>query len=247
MFKGFVEGLRALIGGSGDTYEERRRLIRLKSRYPVICQSADKQFKAVVVDMGLEGMKLHGVINLKRGADVTVSLQQKDGSGNDAIRCKVVWCRHYKVNDKLVAGVKYEDTKENMSRSWVKKVLRELGFTEKSIYQKRKQMRIPASMVLEVYTKRDEFLANGTLRNLGVGGALCELETEMPRGKELILKIGPFEKMPVLEIKGQVVGVDKNVSRQTFFHRVQFCEDRPGSIKTLGKYLIALLRTAGDI
>lgn len=244
MFKGFVEGLRSLVVGGPSDGDERRRLIRLKSRYPVNCNCGNVDIRGVVTDMSMEGLQFLGNEALKPGTHVNLSLLQKAPAPSFApVLCRVLWCRQYKLSGRHLAGMKYDDTPANMTRSWVKKVLRELGFTENTIYQQRKKMRlITDDLDVHVGTVNVGTIGRGHVRNLGVGGVLIEVETAIPRALTLQLVIGPLGNLPVLKVDGTVLSHENHKARQTHLHRIRFDTMTPATVKLLGQYVIALLR-----
>ncbi|HXE73059.1 MAG TPA: PilZ domain-containing protein [Candidatus Nitrosotenuis sp.] len=242
MLESLVEGLKALVQGrGGSSVEDKRRLIRLRCHFKVTCAQERRAFEAAVTDMGLGGMRLKVPERLKPGERVTVTNPAVEGKGLlDSVRCAVVWCRKQRHSEQLEVGVRYDDTPANMARSWVKFVLRNLGFDERAIYQKRKNIRAATSLPchMELTSGKTE----GRVVNLGVGGALVQSDYELPTGGRILLRIGPWQRLPALELGGQVRSGRFVPEGQVWLHGVRFINLSPAQVEVLGRYVITILR-----
>jgi c-di-GMP-binding flagellar brake protein YcgR len=248
IFADFMDRLR---GGSGDSdMPERRSLIRLRSRFKVTCQVGARKFNANIIDMGLGGMSLESYDKIAKGNELHVSLvldktKKKVTYTVDTVKCLVVWVRKSKYLKHYVVGVKYNDTDENMSASWVKYVLaKELGFSNTFFKQRRKQMRVPTDLRADIRNLQGEFLMNGTTLSLSMGGAMVRTDVPIKGGTPIQLTIGPYSTFQPLVIKSHVLGNRQDVPTKTHLHRISFTDTDPKVRALLGKYVRTLVRTS---
>lgn len=245
MLSKLLSGLRSLVGGGQDKdwdYSDRRELIRLRCHYDVEFAVKGKKHKGQVVDMSLKGMKLRGFVPAKVGDIVEVSNPREilDSSVN-TIKCKVLWCRKRERDFVVFLGVAYAESDQVMSRSWIKSILRELGFDSQKIFQKRKFVRaecfIPANLVYG-HGKSVE----GQVYNLGVGGTLIECRKPFDVGTMVEARIGPLEDLDEFSITGKVVQVTQQ--GPLYMHGIEFTTIKQNTLDALSKYLIFLLQSA---
>ncbi|MCA9792524.1 MAG: PilZ domain-containing protein [Candidatus Eremiobacteraeota bacterium] len=242
MFKALLAGLRALVEGRGDQdwdFLERRELIRIRCHYDVEFSVKGKKHKGSVVDMGMQGMKLRCFAPLKKGEEVSVTypIEILDAC-HQTIRCKVLWVRKRDRDFVTFAGLGYNEEDQIMSKSWVKSLLKQLGFGNNRIFQKRKAVRAECFIPVEAVYGHAK-VSEGRIYNLGVGGALVEAPKDFGKGNMVELRIGPFEELEQFTITGAVV-----VSRQQgglYLQGVQFGELKERTVDVLGRYLIHLL------
>lgn len=242
MFSGFIEGLRSLVFGSPFPGKERREMARLRCYYGVTCYDAeDRGHGARVTEMSLTGMRLEGATGFKRGAHIYISLP-KAHSKKKSIRCTVVWTQRRPTGTWWV-GVVYDDSQKNVRASWARDVLRELGFDEKNIYQRRQHVRFPSALEGEVRDGRGDLLTQVAVLNLGVGGALVRTDRSIPENSMLRLIVGPYGPLPSMELPGMMIRSreDPEVQGERLCNfRLLKADD--GTIKQLGRYLVLLLR-----
>jgi hypothetical protein len=238
---GMLDSFLALFGGGLATFEDRRRGVRMRARVPVVCRSGAERFASIVVDISPQGMRLYGTPKLVKGSLVNVQHKERANDG-EGVTCRVIWTRHYKTNDKRVAALQFEDSGDSLQRSWLGHPLREL---QQRKGQARNSMRITCKMPAEVFTVRDEMLTSGTCRDLSEGGALLELDTQMPKNTDLMMKLGPLGTIEILQLKMQVSKVDKTLSG-AFLHHVRIIDERPTKLKLLKRYLRVLFKGLGE-
>lgn len=245
--KGLVDGLRSLFLQSGGTSpEERRRLIRVKCSYEVNCIVGSKSFPATVVDMGLNGLRLEVPKRLKQGTTVYVQRPRPSNRfDNEHVMCTVRWCRKKSSSDVLEVGLQYADTPGNMRRSWVKFLLKELGFEERAIYSRRKNVRAPSELPATVRNKEGEKLT-GTLINLGVGGALFKSEQAFSPGLSVRVAVGPYQRFSALDLESTVLSTRRTQDGGAYLLSLRFCDLSSKEVRLLGDYVIRLLQDAAD-
>jgi c-di-GMP-binding flagellar brake protein YcgR len=245
-FKQLLEGALAFFQVRATSKaEERRRLIRLRCDYKVQCVVDQEQFEANILDMGLNGMRLRMNHKLKPGSNVFVyHPTRSDRVENEYVLCMVCWSRKRRDSEELETGLQYADTPGNMRRSWVKFLLKELGFDERAIYTRRKSIRAEASMN-GLLTGDDGRELEGTVLNLGAGGALFESEDIFPPSSKIKLRVGPMGSLRVLWLPGIVLHSKRSHEEEPYLTSVRFEDLKAGQVRQLGQYVLHLLK-AGE-
>lgn len=249
---GVLFKLRQLLDGvvaffqvrSSTKADERRRLIRLRCDYQVQCVVDQQQFSAQVTDMGLNGMRLRLDQKLKPGSTIFVYHPSRvDKVENEYVLCLVRWCRRRHNSEDLEAGLQYADTPGNMRRSWVKFLLKELGFDERAIYTRRKSIRADARLTGRAVADDGRRL-EGLVLNLGAGGALFECPDAFAGGTRVRLHVGPYAKLRPIELPGIVLHAKRSKEDGPYMTSIRF-EDLNGTqVRQLGQYVLQLLKAA---
>lgn len=242
MLRKLLQGLRSLRKGDQDPdwqYDERRELVRMRCHYDVEYRFRDKRHKGQIVDMSLGGMKLRCFQPPLIGETVEVTYKVPSvDSLNQTVPCKVQWVRARDRDYVQFVGLAYDAPDEVLRRSWVKMLLKQLGFQPDKIFQRRRYVRAECVVpVRVVYQRVNTF--DGRLYNLGVKGALVEGQTPLEPGELVELQVGPFEDLPFFSIMGKV-------AQQTNHHKtvlvgVEFTDVGDRNAKYLGQYLHHLL------
>jgi c-di-GMP-binding flagellar brake protein YcgR len=241
--KQLLEGVVAFFQErSKPSADERRRLIRLRCQYTVQCVVEEEQFAAEVADMGLNGMRLKLDQRLKAGSKIFVyHPAQVDRVENEYVLCQVRWCRKRRDAESFEAGLQYVDTPGNMRRSWVKFLLKELGFDERAIYTRRKSIRAEARLS-GVLLGEDGRKHEGTVINLGAGGALFEGHVAPAHGSSIRLRLGPWLRFRALEVPGVALHSKRTREGGPYLVSIRFDELKPAQVRSLGQYVVTLLR-----
>lgn len=247
MLNEIVQGLRSLVQGKPETggTGEKRQLIRLKCRYKVTLSVEKQAFAGNVTDMGLKGMRAEVPERLKVGTLVHVTYNAESTAFQvDTIKTVVAWCRKSKTG-KIEVGLQYQDSRTNLERSWVKVILRELGFDERSIFQRRKARRAVAMLPAQVGRVGPRQLPARVL-NLGVGGTLLQSDDRFDKGQEMTLDIGPALGLPVLIVAGEVVTCRYEPQSQSWLEGVRFRSMDQKQLDLLTRYIVNLLKGSLD-
>lgn len=242
---GLLDGIRSLfLPRGGKSPEERRQLIRLKCSYDVNCIVGNRSFPAKVIDIGLNGLRLEIPQRLRVGAVIYVQRPKPNSRfNNEHVMCSVRWCRKRRKSSQLEAGLKYGDTPGNMRRSWVRFLLKELGFDERAIYSRRKAIRADSRITGKMINDQGETI-QGLVVNLGVGGALFESGKAFGPGNEVRLHLGPDKRLPALDLAATVISTRK--SDDGHLSSLRFIGPERRQVKVLGDYVIKLLDDATD-
>ena len=241
-----LDGVLALFKGRGGcTPEERRRLIRLRCDYQVQCTCRDQHFSARVVDIGLNGMRLFSEERLKTQSKLQIdrpdSVPELEA---EQVLCQVRWCRKRRNSEGYEAGVQYSDTEGNVKRSWVRFLLKELGFDERSIFTRRKAVRAEGQVPAQLSGDDGRSLA-GIVVNLGVGGAFFEGVASYDSGSAIRIRLGVGDRGKSLELPGSVVTTRFHSETETYQSSIRFSELSGPQVRLLGDYIIQLLKDQG--
>jgi hypothetical protein len=232
MFSAF----QSLVPGSNPPVDERREIVRIPCKVPaIILPEGGGELKALVIDMGLKGLRLetHKKLSKKKAIRVV----RPDGG---PIVCRVKWTRPKRFSDKFHAGVEFQDSAENMRASWIKGTLQQLGFQPGRIKEKRKHIRVPSEARAVLATVAGDELGEGVLLNLGIGGALIAIDVAVPEGHNTILRVDPVGALPFLEMPSIVRSVHKNKRTLKQLHGLRFEDQNNRLVK---RYLTILMKS----
>lgn len=154
---------------------QKRRFTRITWRVPVVCEQDGEKFGGHVADVGIGGVALEVVRELKPFSYLTVYGEPSDAG---PIRVRVRWCRQE--GDLFRAGTALADTQDHLARSWLKAVLVQLGAAA-STRDRRQQVRVKCRLPVEVAYGRQ--LQTGWLVDVGGGGCQVHLQSEVPLGR----------------------------------------------------------------
>jgi len=246
MLGGFLEGLRGLVLSQGLPASERRTMPRLRCYYPVSCVGAysDQIKSARVTEMSRQGMRMEIAEPYKRGTLVRITYASPHPEAT--IRCKVRWTRKRATGSHWM-GVTYEEEGARLDTSWVGYVLHELGFEDSDVFEKRRNIRFPADLLAEVQSPQGDLLSNGVVINLGVGGALVEMQKSVTADREVVLSIAPQAGMGPsrLNLLSTLLRVRSNPDRKnSHLGHIRFQAMTKAQTRHLGQHLINLLRAA---
>ena len=254
--------LRDIIAGFVSLFQpenikdDRREVIRLRCRFEVFCLSEKEVVPATVTDMGLQGLRLNCAAYFKPGTAVSLlyrgavgerlTLNQEtverdiDGYFSKGVQCKISWSKKEKYSKGSMLGVTYNDSSKRMSKSWVKKILKEIGFDQDSIFQRRKILRVISSIPCKLTTDRETW--RGRAINMGAGGALFQGDHEIGLGKTLTVHIGPYKKLKNLQLRGEIMTERYEQLSNGWLQGIRFTSLTSDQTDLLGKYVVSLLK-----
>lgn len=255
MLKDIIAGFVSLFQPEGAK-EDRRKIIRLRCRFEIFMVTPEEVHSATVIDMGLKGLRVETRANLKPGTQVSLLYRaaagehpentraalerDKSGAFNKGVLCEISWAQRDKYAKASTIGVTYNDTPGRMGKSWIKRILREIGFDEDTIFQRRKIVRVISSIPCKLTAGRTNW--RGRVINMGAGGALFQGDHQMEVGMSVSVKIGPYKKMKDLEVRGKVVTERYEQSTNGWLHGIRFVAMDKDQTNLLGKYVISLLK-----
>jgi c-di-GMP-binding flagellar brake protein YcgR len=249
MFASLLAGFRGLFVGSQPNefvksgFRERRKLVRLRCSYEVKGILKGKKFKATVVDIGVNGMKLRTGQKLKVGEKLALAPPNASGdSAADSVECKVVWVKQPNKHFLTYAGLVFSASKEKMARSWVKSYLNELGFTPKSIFTQRRFIRADCFLEVRYDAPVTGKKGVGRVYNMGVGGLLVETVHELPLGQAVSLTFDAKDGLPEMTLTAYPVQF-KNDGKVKVAG-MEFRDLQDLELERLGVYLKHLLKAS---
>lgn len=227
--------------------DERRRLIRLRCDYAVKCVVEDTQFPARILDMGINGMRLRLQERLKPGTNVFIYYAgQADPGRDEYVLCLVRWARRRRNSEEIEAGLQYVDTEGNMRRSWIQFLLKELGFNERAIYTRRKQIRAESTLSGELVTETEGSVIEGRILNLGVGGALFESSASFSAQTAIRIRCESWSGLKPLDLPALVLHVKRPDPAGPYLSSVRFLDLNARQLRVLGQYVLQLLKETTD-
>ena len=234
MLSQLIDGLKAIV--VGHNVDERRATARARCELAVSCRTQKGAFPANLRDLSISGVGLGADAFVSRGTKLKISSPRAFGNGAEATGV-VRWCR--RVEEAWYhLGV---DLQGMSPKCWVPTALRELGLDPDAPRQRRKLMRVPAALEIELKLA-DNQAAEGRLLNLSVGGAFVESRARMSRHAQVVLLMGPWDGAPAITLTSSVVSV-KN-EKGLFRASLRFTHLGADQRKLLGRYLTGLVKAA---
>ncbi len=246
-------GLRDILAGfvalfqseqPGPTGEYRERETRVQCHYVVECAAEGDTFTGFVMDMSMQGLRLRVPRQLKplsvlsvryKVAAAYMASRQFDV---ETVRTTVQWCRKSETERGYEVGVHYSDRPHVLARSWVKFILRQLGFDVAALQDRRTSLRIKVLAQAHMSSYATQAV-EGHVLHLGAAGCVFESGAALKKSQNLQLGIGPMAGLPPLHLDGQVDRVTKAGSR--YHVRIGFHGMNEGQVELLGRYLVLLL------
>lgn len=251
MLRNKIQGLEATDPDFPQlTLAERRKKLRVRTYIRLEFTSEESgRSSGIVTDLSLDGLRLRCQTPLHQGQLLEVFFPDgKDPETTGSVRCKAVWLQTLSQvgRTSYEAGLSFEDTRENMKRSWVKYVLEQLGFDESKTFQKRRYLRAHGQIPARVFTQYEGEPIAGEVLNLGVGGALLALESPLEKDQTLHCEICLWRILPPLRLPCRVlsVGLDAEragTDRPSHLHSLLFLGMDTEEVKLLGNYVIFLI------
>jgi c-di-GMP-binding flagellar brake protein YcgR len=246
--KHYLDGLKGLIDSKAPedwSFTERRQVIRLECRYEIEVRAANdkRPSPGLIVDLGLNGMKLQTPQPLKAGDAIEIRFLDTDRSASsDTVGCEVLWTKARPRDKQHYAGLVYRGNAVARGSGWPGRLLEQLGFHGEKIHQRRKFVRTQCAVPAEIVLGHNAVLS-ARLNNLGVGGALIEATWPLSQAEEseaLELRIGPFEGLNRLTLRASPTRSRAEGGRH--WHGVEFGPLDAVQMRGLARYLFHLLR-----
>jgi len=236
VLEGLVSRVKALLTHHNPVVAERRKLIRMSCRLMLEVRVEDgPAIQAVASDLSLSGLRLETRVGFKRNQEIMTILP---GSQKMGVRCCVVWSKKLGRAETYSTGLLFDETDEVMSKSWVKEMLRQVGFGDGRIRERRSHVRVPSHLRCALANRSGDVLTDGTLLNIGLGGALVGVHVEVNAGTILRLQVDPVAGYPALDLMAEVRSSRKDVRNQRFLHGLRFQNQQdPLVVRYLGVLL----------
>ncbi len=250
MLRNKIQGLEAIDPDFPQlSLAERRKKLRVRTYIRLEISSDEGMGSAIVTDLSLDGMRLRCNRPFKDQERVEVFFpDQSDPEHTGSVRCRAVWLKTLGQTGRnsYEAGLSFEDSRENMKRSWVKYVLEQLGFDESKTFQKRKYLRAQGVIPARIFTVAHPESLVGEVVNLGVGGALMAMDHPLERDSQIHCEICLWRILPALRLPCKVMSVREDSDHEgegppMYLHSLLFLGMDTDEVKLLGNYVIFLI------
>ena len=228
---------------------ERRKKLRVRTYIRLEVATESGRVSAIVTDLSLDGMRMRCQHLVTEGQRVEVFFpDSSDPEATGSVRCRIVWVQKLEQVGRasFEAGLAFEDSRDNMKRSWVRYVLEQLGFDESKTFQKRKFLRVKGKIPARIFTAGGGEPLAGEVINLGVGGALLALDAPLERDSQIHCEICLWRILPALRLPCRVLAVREDTEHDgegppRHLHSLLFLGMDTEEVKLLGNYVIFLI------
>lgn len=224
---------------------ERRQLVRVRCRIPVQVRVGERTVNGWILDMGVQGVRLRTSELLKSGGVLPVRATVSQQSSQTWVNCRIKWSRSTEGGKYYLAGARFNETRENLRRTWVHRLLRELGLNENSLRERREFIRVPSQIPARVQSLKNP--GAGVIQvetlNIGVAGLLIRTATPVYSGEHYRCWIGPWGKLPEIgPIPGEILSCRPDPSGTASQAPLRFLELEEDTVRDLGRYVLTFLK-----
>lgn len=242
-----------LSGVPASALTERRKLARREAYAEVVVHTVEedgqlgpKFYKGVVVDASVGGLRLRCYEPLVKGQKLALEFQEHlQGVWVNRVRCEVLWSYKNKSKMDTVAGLTYSEDKLMMSKSWIKFVLEDIGFTPDNMQERRANLRVKTRLEAHLVASDPalgiDMETSGTVRNMSASG--CSIDTNDPilEGRRVDISIA-IARGKTMKVVGLVRGVVPNRGTRRFAHCISFEDLTPAQDKVIRAEVYKLLK-----
>jgi hypothetical protein len=224
---------------------ERRQLVRVRCRIPIQIRLPQRTASGWVIDMGVQGVRLRLGEPLKVGSIVPLRATLEHQTQQAWVQCKLMWVRPSSDGKYFLAGARFHETRENLRRTWVHRLLRELGLNDNALKERREFIRADGSVPVRLKSLKEpgEGLLEVESLNVGVAGLLLRTARPLYPKEQYQCWIGPWGELPqVGPIPGEVLSCRPDSKGGASLVPVRFLELEEDTVRELGHYVLKLLR-----
>lgn len=237
-----IDGLKSFVTESvpGENLKERRRASRVLCDFKVGLQLADgNNIQVRITEIGVLGLTVHGGRELPEGTLVQLYPPRDCGiEATDTICCKIM--SSARDDDGFRAGLVYHQSARELSSSWLTQLFRSLGYSVEHLVQRRRLRRIASTVPATIQVLGTDGFKVGTVLDIGIEGALVQVEGDWPEGTQVGLKLGPYAAHDQLYLEGLVVATRPGEEGQLL--GIRFFEVETRRLTQLGNLVLDLLR-----
>ncbi len=186
----------------------------------MVYSHAGTSLPGTVVEMSLGGMRMSTSYALPVGGKISVRLVTKKVLG--PVCCQVVWCCQNK--NGFACGLRFSDSQSNLSSSWVKPTLKELGFTPYLHRERRSLPRLNYRTELQCGTEEGALLGTGNSCDISLDGIQFSADFGARPGTVLTLTLNRGDYTPALKAKVVVRSWKRCPGGRKFRHGASFLE-----------------------
>lgn len=207
MIKGFKEFILGLLGKDRALWDgsDNRKTMRTKVDFEVEVGCPNQRYMGRAIDASPRGLRvrIRGPYRpsiIKKGLATQLKwLTPMYEAEVDTIQSKVAWVKKEGENLFLL-GLVFDDTLENLQKSWVKPVL--LKGLRKKVAQHRKSLRVRCNLAAKFSVNGQAM--EGCLHDLSIEGARLESFQAVAEGSPIVLEAGPVGQLAPLKLNGTV-------------------------------------------
>lgn len=204
-------------------------------------------FEGHITVIELTGMRIVTPIKIVNGQKLIASVDNFSGVlmarpySVENVNAEVIWCKKKKGFSQYVAGIRFTDCPEMIKKSWVRFVLDSFGVKDSAGFQRRKQIRVPTMLPVSCHYGKKKS-AQGVAYDMSIDGLRMSLKSDLVTGTEVMLHIGPYKRLPVLQCRGKIRRSNYDPGNDAFTMGVEFTELDDRQIKQIGSYIKTLLK-----
>lgn len=208
--------LKMFLIGQEIIESERRRAIRIPCRMKagVVGVGAPVQ----VLNISVLGVRIESMTRLNKGSEVILEGREYMGR---PLTAKVIWSQGR--GKQWISGLCFTGSNEEKAASWVRTALDKMGVSQNKVREKRTHVRVPASGITYLANRAGDRLCEGTLVNIGLGGALFSSEVRVEPGTGVSLQSDTVGR-PKLDEAGVIRSCRKDVRNQCYLVGIQFTD-----------------------
>jgi hypothetical protein len=224
---------------------ERRQLVRVRCRIPIQMRLSERTAGGWILDMGVQGIRVRTNEPLKKGLILPVRATLSQQANQVWVNCRVMWSRPASDGKYYLAGARFHETRENLRKTWVHRLLRELGLNENSLRERREFIRVDGRVPARMQSLKDPSGGGQSVEtlNLGVAGLLLRTTQPLYPGEQYRCWIGPWGKLPeVGPIPAEVLSCRPDPAGSASQVPLRFLELEEDDVRELGRYVLTLLK-----
>lgn len=224
---------------------ERRQLVRVRCRIPVQVRLEQRTISGWIIDIGVQGIRLRTGEPLKKGLTVPVRATVSHQSSQVWVNCRLMWARGVTDGKYYLSGARFQETRENLRKTWVHRLLRELGLNDNSLRERREFIRVNGRVPARLQSLKEpgEGVMQVETLNLGVAGLLVRTARPLYPGEQYHCWVGPWGKLPeVGPIPAQVLACRPDPAGGASQVPLRFLELEEDGVRELGRYVLTLLK-----
>jgi len=226
-----------VLGRPNLSLDNPRQDLSLRQRVVLVCELDDEVVQGELLDISATGMRILLKTFVELNETVRVSAPDQSGLvARQSLIYRVKWVHPRRPEYEV--GLEYNDSDENLARSWIQLALRHLDLEQ----VKPRSRSIPAYLFVQVSGSHNLVSGRGICVNIGTGGCLLQTERQIPREAVVKLGLGPSDLEASIFISGRVLNHIPSIEFGQFLHHVEFFPGENHNHSRLRSLLLTLLQ-----